>query len=322
MNLSFSTLSIPCPVSQYKALNGMQRENVSSEEGEAGVRIHKILFQALETNKWTEYQELDLPIATELETFAFDKREFETGFKIPIGNNFLTGRIDVKMTLDNQIFLVDVKSGFSTTPTADNRKQLKMYALSQLVDNPMAQITSYLFYSRWNILKSVAEYSIDNIEQLKTECQQDIDNALVTKDTPLEKLKPQATTYCRYCAYCVSCNAYTLQTEDTIEKIAEKYLTMKAKLENLEGVLKDYVDANGNITAMDKVIGYQASTKTEVSPDIFKYAIEKGIFDKVVKADVMKIKKLAKTNPELANFLHTEVGSPRFTVITKGEKDE
>jgi len=117
---------------------------------------------------------------------------------------------------------------------------------------------------------------------------------------------------------------YYITDEEKAQELAGEYIKLKAKLKKMEDILKIWVTSVGQIHLKDCKVGFNPSAKTVIDQEAtLEFLNRHNIpITEVFSAQATKLKKLAKTYNDLANFAEIQYGTRWGVVSTRDEEKE
>ncbi len=324
---SFSLLSLNCPRRIHKTMARDQVEVFPAEETDSGRIIHSYLAEILSTeerdfSRLTNYIQI---YGNPEKVFSNIKGKFSTEQKIRIiiGGKTFTTVSDLLVIRRGERDIIDHKTSFSQEVLPSHREQLQYYALPFLRKGLKVKVgIHFVRYARieWiDILQGLDDYTR-------------IAKQLMEKIEKVERIlegepNPEPSNFeCKYCPYVISCPLspeYYITDEEKAQKLAGEYIKLKAKLKKMEDILKIWTASVGHIHLSDCKVGFNPSTKTVIDQGAtLEFLKSHNIpITEVFSAQSTKLKKLAKTYNDLANFAEIKYGT-RFGIISNRDEDK
>jgi len=315
-HLSFSTLAIPCERALSRKLAGEKSEVLPAEETEAGKKIHELMPECIENNDFTPLAEIMEIKGDPVASWKYfgGKKEYEKKIQYNINGQKMLGFIDVVITSEDEIILIDHKTSFWTDITPRMRKQMRYYVFPFLQED--YKVKAFINFVPWSLILPCGEYEgWEDMGKIKKMIETDIKRAKVVSDTQEKNCQAETSSWCPYCPYSLSC--LDRPTEMPLDpknakKLAENWLkhTLQAKEE--ARLLKAWCDQCGEIIVGDQSIGFQEAREYQIDPAILIWAKEHKLpLERIINISAQKVKTLARKNPELDNFISIET-IPRF----------
>ncbi|GAI94531.1 unnamed protein product, partial [marine sediment metagenome] len=116
---------------------------------------------------------------------------------------------------------------------------------------------------------------------------------------------------------------YFITDEKKAQELAGEYIKLKAKLKKMEDILKIWATSVGHIHLKDCNVGFNPSAKTVIDQEATLEFLNKHNIPitEVFSAQSTKLKKLAKTYNDLANFAEIQYGT-RWGVVSARDEDK
>ncbi len=324
---SFSLLNLNCPRRIHKTMARDQVEVFPTEETDSGRKIHSLLAEILSTeerdfSKLTNYIQI---YGNPEKVFSNIKGKFSTEQKIRIiiGGKTFTTVSDLLVSRRGERDIIDHKTSFSHEVLPSHREQLQYYALPFLRKGLRVKVgIHFVRYARleWiDILQGFDDYTR-------------IAKQLMERIGKMERIlegepNPEPCNFeCKYCPYAISCPlspVYFITNKKEVQELAGEYIKLKAKLKKMEDILKIWTGSVGHIHLKDCKVGYNPSAKTVIDQEVTLDFLNRHNIPitEVFSAQATKLKKLAKTYNDLANFVEIQY-KPRWGVVSARDEDK
>ena len=312
-----------CPL-RFKRKYIEKREEPASEALERGIAVHEVIAEyvkhCLAEGVQTDLDFLRSIQGTDevmeiLETYASTHMiepgdyEIEEMWKVPLGPFTFWGKVDLFQDCGELVAITDAKTDWQLRSQTDIDRdlQLRTYAWMASVKYPQAtEFHCAIDFVRHGVLRETT-YTLADIPA--------IEKTIIAKVEEIEadkKFQARPGPSCSYCAFTADCRAVTAANIETVsdleeaEMAAAQLLAIKARAKALEELLKPWCSENGAVETNGMETGFFKSESYEY-PDVLALwqLLENSDHDpyKVLKADTAALKKLAKSDPELAAAL-------------------
>ncbi len=324
---SFSLLSLNCPRRIHKTMAYDPVEVLPAEETDTGRLIHSLLAEIL-TREDKDFSLLANYIqiyGNPEKVFSNIKGKFSTEQKIRIiiGGKTFTTISDLLVTRRGERDIIDHKTSFSQEVLPKHHEQLQYYALPFLRMGLKVKVgIHFVRFARleWiNTLQGLDDYT--RIAKQLMEKIEKVERILEVEPKPIP-----SNFECKYCPFVISCPLspeYFITDEKQAAKLAGEYIKLKSKVKKIEDILKIWAGSVGHIYLNDCKVGYNPSAKTVIDQEAtLEFLNRHNIpITEVFSAQSSKLKKLAKTYNDLANFAEIQYKS-RFGIVSTKEKEK
>jgi len=325
---SFSLVNLDCPRRIHKTVAYDPVEVLPAEETDTGRLVHSLLSEILSKGN----RDFSL-LANYIEIYGNPEKVFsnvrgkfstEQKIRIIIGGKTFTTVSDLLVARRGERDIIDHKTSFSQEVLSKHREQLRYYALPFLRKGLKVKVgIHFVRFARleWvDILQGLDDYT--RIARQLMEKIEKVERILVEEPKPIP-----SNFECKYCPYIISCPIspeYFITDEKQAAKLAGEYIKLKAKVKKTEDILKIWVSSVGHIHLPDCKVGYNPFAKTVIDNEAtLEFLNRHNIpITEVFSAQATKLKKLAKTYNDLANFAEIQYGTKWGIVSTTDEEKE
>ena len=308
-SISPSSLDTHCP--RYHWLNGRKKpgETLPDESAHYGQEVERLVVDAIR-QKQSEIvvDGKTVPIPSELLQHEAEFQK-EIQYILYSFDVQVHGYIDILFHLpDEKIWIVDVKSSYSTAGASTNWKyQMGAYAL-RFLESPSDELPRVsIFFARHGLLEDI------DLPQPATISAriQEVADIIRLEEEP----RPQPSGYCYLCQYAMSCPGVPEVVKASPEDLLQQYLVLSAKVEAIRKALSAYTAVHGTLELPDATIGHFPVETLEVLPELWDWVRSQGLDPLTLcNPDKRKIMSLARKAPECANYIGLSSEKTRFDI--------
>lgn len=220
----------------------MQNENAIK-----GKQAHSIIQNALLTGEWAEVADVSKgDVKKELSIFE-GKLTTEKRVSFDIGEDHVSGFIDLHYESTKEINVVDMKPGFSNSVSIEETLQTSFYGLNEL--NPFKPVITWIFRYQTAKLLKVEYLDINDTDRLQIKIKRLINEKKGILDKELYRCRTVAGDSCLFCPYPLSCKEGKDLVNVNIDEMVGELLKLNAKRNTLTKRRDAFIDLKGEVVA-------------------------------------------------------------------------